>query len=242
MKKTFVAAAAIAALAGIASAHTTYLDPFGMSSDVDPFFLNQGFNHLDIVAVELDNHDMGFHMDIVVNADISSATGTDWGKFLVFYDTIPGQGRNDNPWGRNIASSNGADYFIGGWADGGGGAELYRATPTGWEFVSDATHMNPAGLHVRLTDAAAGLFHVGVGSHALGNPAVGSNVYLDVATTGGSGGDPGVDHLSLNSIATSGWGMGSTSGDFLEYEVEPAPGSLGVLGIAGLLAGRRRRA
>lgn len=237
----FVTALVLIATVGTAGAHMTYLDPFGSSSDVDPFFLNQGFRHLDLVAVELDNHDNGFHFDLLVDADISSGTGTDWGKFLVFLDTVPGQGRNDNPWGRGITSANGADYFIGAWADGGGGAELYRATPTGWDFVSNAMHMNPAGMHVRLTNAAAGVFHVGLLESALGSPAIGSTIFLDVATTGGSGGDPGVDHLSLDTIATNGWGTPSTSGTFLDYEVEPAPGSIAVLGIAGLFAGRRRR-
>lgn len=241
MTKT-IALSLIAAAATTASAHMTYLDPFGTSSDVHPFFLNQGFRHLDLSAVEVENHDGGIHFNILVDADISSATGTDWGKFLVFFDTIPGQGRNDNPWGRNVASTNGADYFIGGWADGGGGAELYRATATGWEFVSDAMHMNPAGMHVRLLNAAAGVFHVGLNDAAIGSPAPGSLIYLDVVTTAGGSSDPGVDHLSLGTIATPDWQTGSVSGDFLEYEVEPAPGSIAVLGVAGLLAGRRRRA
>ncbi|MCA9288647.1 MAG: hypothetical protein KDA05_08680 [Phycisphaerales bacterium] len=238
MKRRLLCVAAVAAAAGIASAHTTYLDPFGASSDVDPFFLNQGFHHLDIVAAEVENESGAFNFDIVVDADIAA---TNWGKFLIFLDTVPG-GRTDNPWGRAITSGAEADFYIGGWADGGGGAELYRATPTGWEFVSNASPGNAAGLHVRLTNASAGVYHVGVGDHAIGNPAVGSHIYLDVATTGGTGGDPGVDHLSLGSIATPNWQTGSMSGDFLEYEVEPAPGSIAVLGIAGLMAGRRRRA
>ena len=50
-----------------------------------------------------------------------------------------------------------------------------------------------------------------------------------------------VSNGSDGTIATPNWSTGSTSGPFLEFEVEPAPGSIAVLGIAGLIAGRRRR-
>jgi MYXO-CTERM domain-containing protein len=62
-----------------------------------------------------------------------------------------------------------------------------------------------------------------------------------VVTTGGGGGDPGVDHLSLATIATPNWQTGSSSGAFLDYHVEPAPGTVAVVGLAGILAARRRR-
>ncbi|MEZ6234997.1 MAG: hypothetical protein R3B68_12495 [Phycisphaerales bacterium] len=239
MKSRLLCVAAIAAAAGVASGHTTYLDPFGMSSDVDPFFLNQGFNHLDIAAVEVENESGAFNFDIVVNADIASGTGTDWGKFLIFLDTAPG-GRTDNPWGRSITSGAEADFYIGGWADGGGGAEIYQVVGGAWTLIG-ATYTTFPGAGVDLSNAAGGLWNVQVDEAVFG-VTPGQIIGLDVVITAGGGGDPGVDHLSLGTVATPDWGTPSVGGAFLDYEVEPAPGSVAVLGIAGLLAGRRRRA
>lgn len=235
--KSIVSIAAIAAVAGIASAHTTYLDPFGATSDVDPFFLSQGFKHLDLVAAEVGNHDLNeAHFEILVDADIAA---TNWGKFLIYFDTAPG-GRTDNPWGRNVVAGQGAEFFIGGWADGGGGAELYQATGTGWNLVS-ATY-NPGSLmQVDLANAAAGVYGLQLDWTVMGFSG-GEEIGLDFVTTAGGGGDPGVDHISLGTIATPNWSTGSVGGDFVHYHVEPTPGSLAVLGAAGLLTSRRRRA
>lgn len=234
--KTGLAIAALAAIAGVANAHVTYLDPFGANSDVDPFFLNQGFRHLDLVAVEAANHNLAeFGMDILVDADIAA---TNWGKFNIYFDTQPG-GRTDSAWGRAATVGQEADWFVGGWADSGGGAELYQATPGGWTLVS-ATYNPGSLLEVHLGNAAAGVWSLHLDWSIMGL-SVGQHIGLEVLTTAGGGGDPGVDHLSLSSIATPNWSTPSVGGAFLDYEVEPAPGSLAVLGIAGLLSGRRRR-
>ena len=235
--KTVLGLAAIAALAGAASAHTTYLDPFGASSDVDPFFLNQGFRHLDIAAVEVLNEAGTFQFDVLVDADIQA---TNWGKFLIAIDTIPGQGRTDNPWGRAITWGNGADFYIGGWADGGGGAEVYADNGGGWTLLGATYNPGPQPLSVDLANAAGGVWHLNL-SEALLGVIPGQIIGLDVAITAGGTTDPGVDHLSLGTIATPDWGTPSVGGAFLDYEVEPTPGTIAVLGAAGLLAGRRRR-
>lgn len=236
MKLHAVGVAAVAAVVGVAGAHTTYLDPFGLNSDVHPFFINQGFNHLDLVATEVHNHGNHFHFEVLVNANIQA---TDWGKFLIYFDTAPG-GRTDNPWGRNITTANEANFFIGGWADGGGGAELYQATPGGWNLV-DASYLPGSMMHVHLDNAVAGVWELEFNASIMGVVG-GQLIGLDVVTTAGGTSDPGVDHLSLSTFATPDWGTGSVSGPFLDYVVEPTPGSLAVMGIAGLLAGRRRRA
>ncbi|MBM4099047.1 MAG: hypothetical protein FJ260_03700 [Planctomycetes bacterium] len=71
-------------------------------------------------------------------------------------------------------------------------------------------------------------------------PSAGSGFCFDIATSGG-GKDPGVDHLSRSTPATNGWGEASTAGPFLAYTVTPAPGAVALLGVAGLVGGRRRK-
>jgi hypothetical protein len=236
MKQVVLGVAALAAVAGVAAAHETYLDPFGAQSDVDPFFLGQGFGHLDLAAVDVSNHVLqSMHMDILVNGDIAA---TNWGKFNIYFDTQPG-GRTDNAWGRSITAGQEADWFIGGWADGGGGAELYQATPGGWTLVN-ATYNPGSVMEVHLTNAAAGVWSLHLDWTMFGLTP-GQEIGLDVVTTAGGTADPGVDHLSLDTIATPNWSTPSVGGMFEHYHVEPAPGSIAVLGIAGMLAGRRRR-
>ena len=72
------------------------------------------------------------------------------------------------------------------------------------------------------------------------NLSVGSVISFDVATTGVGENDPGVDHLSRNVIATTGWGNPSVAGAFLTYTVVPGPGAFALLGLAGLVSRRRR--
>jgi YidC/Oxa1 family membrane protein insertase len=69
---------------------------------------------------------------------------------------------------------------------------------------------------------------------------IGDTFRFDVISTGG-GFDPGVDHLSRNDFATDNWGTQSVGGSFLSYTVIPSPGALALLGMGGLMAGRRRR-
>ena len=88
---------------------------------------------------------------------------------------------------------------------------------------------------------AAGIQHLAVSLAALGLSA-GDVLEFDVFTTGG-GADPGVDHLSRIDEATPDWGTTSVAGAFLSYTVQavPTPGSLALIGLGGLVAGRRRR-
>ena len=73
-------------------------------------------------------------------------------------------------------------------------------------------------------------------AYSLGSQGV-ETIGFEVATTGGSWGDPAIDLLGGEGTQP-GWGGGSTITD-LQYFTIPAPGTLALLMMAGIC--RRRR-
>jgi uncharacterized protein (TIGR03382 family) len=226
-----VALAALCAVAGAASAQTTYTD-----SQNELF--NNGLGHLDFTSVVV-NHDAS-NLYFTINLR-SSAIDTNWGKYCIGINTA-GSSVNSvgNGWGRNVSwgSGQGIDYWIGTWADGPGfGGEIRQMTDSagnGNSLIS-ATYLpgptisgNVGGTAITITLSRASLGLIGDQSFT-----------FDVISTG-SNFDPGVDHLSRSDSSTSDWGVQSTAGQFLTYTI-PTPGSMALLGLAGLVAGRRRR-
>jgi len=244
MRKTLLTAAVLAMIAGSAQADV-YADNTGQSVDggdiAAPFV---GFDHLDIAQVEVTNDANFIYFDITMVGDLDA---TNWGKYIVGMDTGANAGDNSvdpGSWGRNVDWGRGITNFIGSWADDGGsgaGAELRSFDGTVWS-LTDATYA--AGTDVQASDAnhASGVQRVAASLAALGLSA-GDVLDFDVFSTGGGGGDPGVDHLSRLDESTSDWGVQSVAGTFLSYTVQavPAPGSLALIGLGGLVAGRRRR-
>ena len=100
----FVAMCAMPAMASL------YTDPVGD--------IATGNSNLDITQVEVTDNGI----DLVVQLTVDALDG-DWGKYMLFMDSwAGGSGDNDNPWGRDVSGLSGMDIFVGGWADGGGGA------------------------------------------------------------------------------------------------------------------------
>ena len=232
--RNLLMAAAIASLAGAASADV-YTDS---GSDLASFFVGEGFNHLNILQVEITNDASFLYVSITVDEDLDAVS---WGKYNIGINTGVNAGSSTDAWGRNITWGNGITHFVGSWADDGGsgvGGELHAFDGSAWGML-DATY--GAGVDIIGDDSghAAGVQSYAISLAALGL-GVGDTFGFDVVSTGG-GFDPGVDHLSLAGEATDGWGTGSTSGAFLSYTVVPTPSSMALLGLGGLVAGRRRR-
>jgi len=232
--RNLLMAAAIASLAGAASADV-YTDTAG---DINPATFG-GFPHLDILQVEVTNDASFLYFDITVAGDLDA---TNWGKYLVGMDTGREPGSSTGAWGRNVDWGSGVTDYIGTWADDGGsgvGGELHALNGGAWS-LTDATYA--AGVDIFGDDSghAAGVQRIAVSLAALGL-SIGDSFDFDVVATAGGGGDPGVDHLSLAGEATPDWGTGSTSGTYLSYTVVPAPSAMALLGLGGLVAGRRRR-
>lgn len=226
----FAALAALVAAAGVANADVTYTD-----SQNDLF--DNGFAHLDIASVAVNHDATSVYFTINLRGDVDATT---WGKYCIGINT-PGSSVNSsgNGWGRNINwNGTGIDFWAASWADDGGsnfGGELREMTNSGNNDnnLLAATYGGPG-----ISGTAAGTQVTFTLSRALLGLNGNDTFLFDVITTGG-GNDPGVDHLSRADLATNGWGETSVSGQFLSYTI-PTPGSLALLGLAGL-AGRRRR-
>lgn len=218
---------ALAAAAGIAGAQVTYNDA---ANDL----FDNGFAHLDILSVTVSHDATDLYFTITTRGDVSSPN---WGKFCIGIDVAGGVNDAGNGWNRPINwNGQGIDFWVGTWADNPGfGGELRAMNGSGGNVLLDATYTTGTLINgtstvtqnIRVSRAPMGLVD-------------GSTFNFDVLTSGGGGGDPGVDHLSRGDQATPGWGTPSVAGQFLSYTI-PAPGAMALLGLGGLMIARRRR-
>ena len=208
-----------ASLTSLASAGQIFQD-----AQYDLF--DNSLGNLDITNVGVENTatDITFS---VTTREFQSGT-----KYMIFLETTIGGGTGTNPWNRPIDLSGAQiDYFVGSGVDqSSNNSQFFSNNYFGWNLASATTFSNvQSGNTVSWTLSLASM-----------NLSVGSVISFDVATTGAGQNDPGVDHLSRNVIATTGWGNPSVAGAFLTYTVVPGPGAFALLGLAGLVSRRRR--
>ncbi|MFK7883428.1 MAG: hypothetical protein AB8F26_04505 [Phycisphaerales bacterium] len=232
--RSFVLAAAIASLAGAANADI-YNDNSGNhldGGDLHDFFQSQGFDHLDILSAEVTNDSTNLYIDLTVGADLDA---TNWGKYALAINNGSGSSDAGNGWGRNIDwSGQEITHWVATWADGNGteiGGQVW-SYDSGWAETG-AISGSDDSMHA----SGRQIFSIALADLGL---SIGDTFTFDIVSTGG-GNDPGVDHLSNSVFATDEWGNTSAAGQFLSYTVVPAPGAVALLGMGGLLAGRRRR-
>ena len=236
--KSMTVCAAIAAAAGLASADV-YSDATGEVFDA-------GFTHLDLASVELTNDADWLYISVQTTGDLD---GTSWGKYAIGLNNGKDAAGTGNGWGRNIDwGGQSITHWSATWAaDGGSGAggEVYNYDGANFNLI-DATY--GAGTDIQGDDSmhAAGA-QMWRSSLASLNLVIGDTFTFDIITTGGTGGDPGVDHLSRADQSTPFWDTQSVAGQFFSYTVVPAPGAVALMGLAGVaglggrVAARRRR-
>jgi MYXO-CTERM domain-containing protein len=218
MKKNLITAVGVALLSTAAHAD--------IYSDATFDLFDNGFDNLDISSVSVS--DDGVNLSIAV----TTRGFANWTKYMMYFDTQPTGGTSTNAWSRPVNLSGASiEYYMGSWVDQpSSNSQFVTWTGSAWNWGSESY----------LTNSVSGntvTWQISLASMGL---SAGSTFYFDVATSGG-GADPGVDHLSRSTAATSGWGEASTAGAFLAYTVTPAPGAVALLGLAGIVGGSRRR-
>ncbi len=99
---------------------------------------------------------------------------------------------------------------------GGAGCQVWKYDETDWGMSGI--------VRPDLSSASVGTVKWTFSIYSLGM-SIGDTLTFDIATTGGSTTDPGVDHLSRSDQATDGWETPSTAGAFLEYALNGVSGS-----------------
>ena len=235
----FVSAIAFSASSANAQV-TTYLDA---TNDIADGIANAG-GTLDIVRMEVSNTATDIVFRMTVNGFVEGPGSTDWGKFMIGISTGSNAGDSGvggNGWGRpiNMASPNGGmNYWIGSWVDGGGGAQRWAYSGSSWSEVA-ATYSSGFGSFSFVNNQLT--YTMSLASLGL---SIGSTFDFAAYRSGGGGGDSAIDALANPNVSVTGWGgpytSDSTNG-VLSYTVVPAPGAVALLGLAGLMARRRRR-
>jgi MYXO-CTERM domain-containing protein len=156
-----------------------------------------------------------------------------WTKYMIFMKTGAGSSTTSNAWSRPVDfSGQTINHFIGSWVDQPtDNSQCVSWDGANWDWGGSTTFANSVSGNT--VTWAVSLASLGLGQ--------GDKLLFDVATSGGGGGDSGIDHLSRADPATGWWSDTSYSGQFLSYTV-PGPGALALLGLAGMVGRRRRQA
>lgn len=228
-----LALAALAAISLSANA-ATYSDSIGEN------FTAAGGGILDISSVEVNNTATDLIFKINLTGD---PTATDWGKYMIALNTVPGGDTVGNGWGRPISMPAGMDYWFGSWVDSGNGVQVHGYSGS-WSQIGGAGAFagGPAvpGLAIS-KDSSSVTFTAPLSLLGLG---AGNSFVFDVFTSGGGGGDSAVDALANPAQSISDWGVAYTSQSALSYTIAqvPEPASLGLIGLGlTLLIGQMRR-
>jgi len=219
MMKKLLAVALVGAVTSVASADM-YSDATGETFP--------GIAHIDIVSVEVMNDLNDITFSITVNG-----ANAGWGNFMIGIDSVGAAGdAAGNGWNRPITfSANPIDYWIGGWTDGGGGAQLLSYNGATWDGAA-APGYSFAGANVTFTVPLANL-----------GLSVNDTFSFDVFSSGTGGTDGAVDALSNPNQTIADWGNSYDATLVSSYTVVPEPASLSLLALGGLTVAwiRRRR-
>lgn len=238
--RTASCVAAVAAITSVlqvnANPGVIYNDAIG---DIDPGITTAG-GTLDLVSMEVSHTATDIQFKLTVNGNIGS---TDWGKFMVGIANNKGYGTSTSDgWARPITMSanGGMTNWLGAWVDGGGGAEN-RSNQTGWG-VTGATYNGNFG-NFTLGAGAQSTITYGVSIASLGM-SIGDTFRFDAYSSGGGSGDSAIDALANPNVAVTSWGQAydSRTSNSFSYTLTaiPAPGAIALVGLAGLVARRRK--
>jgi len=228
MRTIVLAGACVLALAVSSAKATIYNDTVGGNL--------WGAGVGDIVSVEVTDDGTNINFKFNVNGD---PTIDDYAKYMVMIDSVNGGDNVSNGWNRPIGwggpSGQGADYWLGSWADWGNGAETYKWNGSTWGGAQDATYSNGLVSFSKNNNSvtvSTGLSRLGLGA--------GQTFCFDAFTSGGGGTDGAIDSLGNPNQQIANWDQYSTATPVC-YTTTPEPGSLALLGLGALAIIRRKR-
>ena len=240
--RTASCVAAVAAITSVlqvnANPGVIYNDAIG---DIDPGITTAG-GTLDLVSMEVSHTATDIQFKLTVNGNIGS---TDWGKFMVGIANNKGNGTTTSDgWNRPITMSanGGMTNWLGSWVDSGGGAEN-RSNQHGQLWgLTGATYMGNFGNFAFVAGAQSTITY-GVSIASIGM-SIGDTFRFDAYSSGGNDGDSAVDALANPNVAITSWGQAYDSGTSNSFSYTltaiPAPGAIALVGLAGLVARRRK--
>jgi hypothetical protein len=222
MRKLAILCVAVLALPALASVYTDATNDIAANIG--------SFPNLDIAGVEITNDLTNINFQFTIVGDVLA---TDWGKYMVILDSIPGGDTAGNGWARPIGMASGADYWIGSWIDSGGGAELRRWDGSGW-VLDSATYSPPSAIQVPVRTQYTVTLTTTLASLGL---APGDVFQFDAFSSGGGGSDGAVDAVNNPNPQINWWSDYSLATP-QSYTVTPEPAALALLAL-GLLIRRR---
>jgi hypothetical protein len=205
-------------------------------------FTGAGGGILDITSVEVNNTATDLIFKINLAGD---PVATDWGKYMIAIDSVPGGDTVGNGWARPISMPSGMDAWVGNWVDSGNGGEVYNWQGAFWPNPagspgSSATYAgNVAGQVISKNSSFVTVsFNFGYIGLSLGDSFV-----FDVFTSGGGGGDSAVDALANPTPTIGNWGDPYSTQSTLSYTIPqvPEPATAAVLGLGALVVFSRMR-
>jgi hypothetical protein len=161
---------------------------------------------LDISSVEVSNNafDIIFKINIV-----GDPVATDWGKYLIAIDTVPGGDTVGNGWGRPISMASGMDYWIGTWVNGPAG-QIWTYSGAWSQTGAPSVSKTTSSVTISVPMVSLGL-------------AVSNTFEFDIYTTGGGGSDGAIDALSQTNQSIANWGDPFITTNNLSYTVAAVP-------------------
>lgn len=218
--RNLISASAVLVVASLSSA-----DIF---TDASYDLFKDDLPNLDITSVNVS------HTESTVTFDVTTRGFSDWSKYMILISS-GGHGDGSNAWSRPVNQMGGnANFFIGSWVDQtSNNSQLVAYQNGGWNW----------DLHLGFSNSRSGnTVSWTVSRNGIGAGASNASFDFDVLTSGGGGNDAGVDHLSTPNLSMTHWGATSYSGAFLHYSMAPipAPGAVALIGLAGLVARRRK--